>query len=161
MIKRRKIDKKNILIQVLIVGFILAFCIVYLLLGIKPVLVISNSMARYAPQGSIVLIRKSNIYKIGDVATFKFKNVPGNLITHRINSVKEVGNTKLFYTKGDNNSFSDPIPISENEIIGKVFLVIPYVGKIVSLIFIPWILYILYYIPAGFCLGNLLKSLNR
>ena len=147
--------------SVLIIALLIAVCVLYLSFGIKPVLVISNSMWRYAPQGSVVFIKKSNIYRIGNVITFKFKNATGNLITHRINNIKEIGNVKLFYTKGDNNNFNDPVPISGNEVTGKVFLVIPYVGKIISLIFRPWVLFIIYYIPAGFYFGNLLKSLNE
>src|SRR3990167_6252372 len=161
MLKNKKIDNKRIPKQVLTAGFFTTVYILYLTFRIKPILVISNSIARYAPQGSIVFIMKSTTYRIGDVITFKFKNVSSNLITHRVKNIKEIGDVKLLYTKGDSNSFNDPIPVSEDEIIGKVFLVVPYVGKIVSLIFIPWVLYILYYVPAGFCFGSLFSAKKR
>lgn len=158
---RKILENRKTILPALAAVLLMAIYLLYLLFGIKSVLVISNSMWRYAPQGSIVLIKKSNMYRIGDVITFKFKNTLGNLITHRINNIKEIGNTKLFYTKGDNNNFNDPVPISEDEVIGRVFLVIPHVGKIILFIFKPWVLFIIYYVPAGFCLGNLLKSLNE
>ena len=129
--------------------------------GVRPILVVSDSMKNYMPRGSVILIKRSRAYKIGDVITFKFKNVPGNLISHRIKNIKEVGGVKLFYTKGDSNNFSDPVPVSEREIIGKAFFVISRIGGLILLIFKPWVIFVVYYIPAGFYLGNLIRSLRN
>ena len=75
----------------------------------------TGSMEDGIHAGDYVLIYKKNIYKIGDVITYK---KDGYYITHRI--VKK--HKKGIVTKGDaNNTEDDPIKVSS--IVGKVILV--------------------------------------
>lgn len=74
--------------------------------------VATGSMEPYLHVNDIVIIMKSNNYKVNDVITYK-KNK--EYITHRIVSI----NDDEIITKGDsNNTLDDPIKISN--IVGKV-----------------------------------------
>ncbi len=66
--------------------------------------------------GDMILIRRQNEYKVGEVITFLHE---GDKIptTHRIIGMHEDGG---FKTKGDANNTSDPEGVSEDIILGKV-----------------------------------------
>ena len=66
---------------------------------------------------------------------------------------------KLYITKGDANELDDIIPVSENEIVGKVISVIPFMGKIISYLLNPFFLGICFYAPLGFLFGKKVKKL--
>lgn len=71
------------------------------------------SMEPILKSGYKIEISKLETYNIGDIIVFKNKDV---LIVHRI---IEIG-PKYILTKGDNSSYSD-LPITKEDIIGKVF----------------------------------------
>ena len=64
----------------------------------------------------IVKLGNENLKK-DDIITFKKEN---NLITHRIVKLNE----NEIITKGDNNNVADE-PISRNDVVGKVEIIIP------------------------------------
>lgn len=75
--------------------------------------VVSGSMHPTIEIGDMIIIKKIDNYKIGDIVTYTEDN--GTLITHRIIKVNE--NTVV--TKGDYNNTEDP-EISKTKIQGKV-----------------------------------------
>ena len=80
--------------------------------GFRTFKVVSGSMEPYIHINDVVIIKKSNNYKVNDVITYK-KNK--EYITHRIVSIKE----DKIITKGDaNNTIDDPI--KKINIVGKV-----------------------------------------
>jgi len=91
----------------------------------------SSSMAPTIKKGdlSIVKIRNNYNYKSGDIIVFFARNDDGksSIITHRI--IKLGGN--VYITKGDNNPNGQEIVIPRL-IIGKVLLIIPYLGSYFS-----------------------------
>lgn len=58
----------------------------------------------------------------------------GNIITHRISRIVNLGDNYGFVTKGDSNNIEDENIVTYNQVIGKVILVMPKFGKIVSII---------------------------
>ena len=80
-------------------------------------------------EGDLIIIRDTDDYKIGDIVTF-FQDGDDIPTTHRIYNIDENGNWK---TRGDANNSYDKRSITNDEIIGEVILVIPYVGT-----FIDW-----------------------
>lgn len=100
-----------------------------IILGYRPVIVLSGSMEPNYPVGSITYYHKCDFEKlsVGDAITFKAED---SLVTHRITTVNGLSRTVV--TKGDNNLSEDPVPVEENEIVGKaVKLAIPYAGYFV------------------------------
>lgn len=101
-----------------------------IILGYRPVVVLSGSMEPTYPVGSIIYYHKCDFEKlsVGDAITFQAE---GSLVTHRITTVNGLSRTVV--TKGDNNLSEDPVPVEENEIVGKATsFAIPYAGYFVT-----------------------------
>lgn len=74
--------------------------------------------------GDLILIKKTNDYKIGDVITFihEGEKVP---TTHRIIGYTDDG----YITKGDANNTKDSLPVLKEEVIGEVIGHYPKLGR--------------------------------
>ncbi|MBO4245179.1 MAG: signal peptidase I [Bacilli bacterium] len=92
--------------------------------------------------------------KVGEVITFKSESSisKGMTVTHRITNIKKVGNKYYFTTKGDSNETEDTSLVVQDNVIGKVKLRIPQLGRIQYFLASRggWLLVIL--IPAVFIL---------
>mgnify|MGYP001614624548 FL=1 len=92
----------------------------------------SGSMEPTIKTGSVVIIKPTSSYKIGDVVTFEgnFKDAKGKKIpiSHRIVEMKVGGSQPIYITKGDANEERDSKEVLQNQIIGKMYLAIPYLG---------------------------------
>ena len=97
--------------------------------GYSSLMVATGSMSGTIEEGDLIIIRDTDDYKIGDIVTF-FQDGDDIPTTHRIYNIDEEG--KLV-TRGDANNSYDKRSITNDEIIGEVVLVIPYVGT-----FIDW-----------------------
>lgn len=126
-------------------------------------IIISESMIpRININDAVVTMRVSekNI-KVNDIITFLSKDIQtqGTPITHRVvGIVYEDPTTKNkilgYRTKGDHNNTPDFALISPNEVLGKVYLQIPYVGYIQSFLTKPigWLVVIV--IPCLLIIGS-------
>lgn len=130
------------------------------LFSYKAYSITTNSMEPSICSGDVVIVRKVKEEKLqkGDVITFWQGQ---ELITHRIAEVEEESSDKKYVTKGDNNNTEDLQKINFEEIEGKVVLVIPKLGKILSalenqIIFLVIILMILI-----ICFFNIQKQEKR
>lgn len=106
-------------------------------------MVTSGSMAPAIRQGSVVVILRMAEYRINDVITFFEEENLQRKITHRISG--KVGN--LYTTRGDANPSSDLKKISQDQILGKVVLAVPYLGYFFNLARTPIGIIILLSIP--------------
>lgn len=92
----------------------------------------SGSMEPAIKTGGIVVIKPTSSYKVGDVIMFGQDTSASIPTTHRI-VADEVRNGVFFYTtKGDANPSQDPVPVSHEEVLGKVVLSISYLGYIMD-----------------------------
>ena len=94
----------------------------------------SGSMEPYLKINSLILIKKSNDYKINDVITYQNDD---EYVTHRIISI----NDEEVITKGDANNKEDN-PITKDKIVGKLIYKFHVFGFISYLLSKPltWIL---------------------
>jgi signal peptidase len=91
----------------------------------------SGSMDPIINTGSLIVVRKQAIYEVGDVVSYNaLAEGKGIIISHRIVGIG--GN--VYLTKGDANTAVDRETVVPRLIIGKVVLVIPYLGYIVSVV---------------------------
>ncbi len=97
--------------------------------GYKPFLVQSGSMEPSIMTGDIIVVQKRETYFINDVITFQAST--DRVVTHRIVEV-EKGEENKYSTKGDANRSGDEDAITNQQIIGKVSLVIPKLGYFVA-----------------------------
>ncbi len=94
------------------------------LFGYRPVFVLTGSMEPYMLTNSICLTKEVDSMDdiaVGDVVTFHVEGQSGNdlNITHRIIEIKD----GIINTKGDNNSVSDDLPLTIDNIEAKVVCV--------------------------------------
>ena len=95
----------------------------------------SNSMSPTFKTGSLLITKKvdGREIKIDDIITFRKKN-DSLSTTHRVVAIIEEDNTRKFVTRGDANNVDDPIPVAENEVLGKVTVYIPLLGYVFGFI---------------------------
>lgn len=90
----------------------------------------SGSMAPAIRRGSLIFIKPAVDYKQGEIISFRYQLMNSITTTHRIVEVREDWETH-FVTKGDANPTTDDFQPTKSLILGKVFLVIPYLGLVV------------------------------
>ena len=95
------------------------------LFGFRVFKVASGSMRPYLDVGDIIIIKKSNVYKIEDVITYKEGDK--SFVTHRVVSIDDNGIT----TRGDTNNTDDK-PVKDDEILGKVVCRFRYLPMVLS-----------------------------
>ena len=114
--------------------------IVLLLIAIFPIkgnyqikIVKSGSMEPSIKTGSIVVIKPSSNYTVGDVVTFGKDTKTDIPTTHRIVSSRAQDGVILFTTKGDTNEDKDTNEIRQSDVNGRVLFDVPYFGYIIDL----------------------------
>lgn len=157
-----------------IVSFI-GFFAVYLFLGyfninlgplpsLKAFIVLSGSMEPEIKTGSVVFVKKESFYNTGDIIAFFANGSKKDIVTHRINQVKETNvyyGDPVFLTKGDSNNAPDSWEVKPQHINGKVLLSIPYLGYITNTAKDPRGFIALVIIPATIIIYEELKTVKR
>ncbi len=101
------------------------------------VIVNGISMEPGFKRGDLVILHQTTTYQIGDIATYQHPEV-GPIIHRIIDQDKD-----HFILKGDNNSWTDSYHPLPSEMIGKLWLHIPFVGKIIEQFRTPWVMALL------------------
>jgi len=96
------------------------------------VIISGNSMEPNFHLGDLAIVHQETTYQIGDIVTYQNAELGKNVI-HRIIGL-EPGH---FILKGDNNSWIDSYHPGGNEIVGKLWIYIPGMGKIIEWTRIP------------------------
>ena len=97
--------------------------------------IVSTSMEPIIHVKDAIVIRRVDEPKIGDVCTYLSKDPrwPGIMITHRIIGIDvDDDGKKVYIFKGDANNVADTMPVSYNQIYGKVVMKIPKIGFVQS-----------------------------
>lgn len=113
---------------VIIVSLLIAAPI---LLGNRPVVVLSGSMEPAYPVGSITYYKEVpfNNITVGDAITFQIGD--GSYATHRVTAVNET--EQSFTTKGDHNDTEDANPVLYSNVKGRTAEhAIPFAGYFIS-----------------------------
>ena len=100
--------------------------------------VLSGSMEPELPVGSLVYVRGTQPEEVkeGDIIAFYSSVENGGAITHRVVE-NNVVSGKL-RTKGDANDTEDPLPVEYEQYIGQVAFHLPYFGKILTCMTMPY-----------------------
>ncbi len=85
----------------------------------------SGSMAPKIKPGSIVIVRRDKEYHEGEVISFQRGDL---IITHRLVKVEQRGRERWYQTKGDANKEIDSRKVSQDQVVGKVVGVVPWLG---------------------------------
>lgn len=125
-------------LSILLIGLLIT-CVVLFAVGFRPAVVISPSMKPAIQPGSLVLVKsiEPEKIKVGDVIMFWPTDDGGTKdsdelsVTHRVIEIKvsETGSL-TFITHGDANDEGSNETVPASQVIGKIYLDIPWVGVV-------------------------------
>jgi len=124
------------LILVVVFGVILAKVVP--VTGRQTIIVGGTSMEPAIAMGSAIVVAPvpASDLKVGDVVSLR-AGEDRALFTHRVIEVIDAPDGRYVETKGDANERTDPTPIHESAIEGRVELTIPLAGYLIALLSIP------------------------
>lgn len=96
------------------------------------VIVTGNSMEPGMHRGDLVILRRVAEYAVGDVATYRHPTI--GPVIHRI--VERAGDRFIF--QGDNNAWLDSYEPTHAEMLGKQWIYLPSIGKIIERVQTPY-----------------------
>lgn len=111
--------------------------------GSKALIVRSGSMQPAINVGDLIVVQLQNNlaspvngnfpkYKVGEIVAFKSEKNPKVFTSHRIASSQFKEGKISYGTKGDANDAPDKNLVTEENIVGKKLIVIPYIGKLLA-----------------------------
>jgi len=144
------------------VGLAVGFSLLPIKNNYKIYNVMSGSMSPTIETGSVVVSKPQSNYVVGDIITFKsFVSNQEKTTTHRIKSIEEIGEVKIYTTTGDANNIEDPDKVTPELIIGKVRLVVPYMGYVFGYVKTPIGLIFIIVIPATIIIYEELRKIRH
>jgi len=152
-----------VLIVLIAIGILIAFSLVPVKGNYQVMSVMSGSMEPTIPVGSLIVVKPSSSYEVGDIITFLPMNAKTKKenITHRIFSIKQENGNKLFETKGDANKSPDEELITQDRIIGKHLFTVALLGYVLTYIkTLPGLLFIVL-IPSVIIIYEEMKKIKN
>lgn len=129
---RRQVKKESVVSYIpFVIVLVVLVCFISGTFKYQPIAVLSNSMLPTFARGDAVIMKKIDKKDLKKLkkGTILYYSKEGRLIVHRIVSVKHTDDGKVeVTTKGDNNNANDPWVITEDDMIGTVSFMIPYIG---------------------------------
>jgi signal peptidase I len=101
--------------------------------GTSYAIVVGNSMEPKLHRGDLAVVRRSDEYRPGDVVLYDSREL-GSKVLHRIVRVED----GRFVLQGDSNDFLDPERPSAEQIVGKLWVSVPAVGRASAWLREPW-----------------------
>lgn len=144
-----------------VVAFLLVISAFPITGNYKLMIVQSESMTPSIKMGSIIVIKPTDNYKVGDVISFSEISRAKSPITHRIYDIKITEGIVSYITKGDANNAPDQREVLEREIIGKVLLSIPYIGYAVDFAKKPLGFALIIIVPAAIIIFDEVKKILK
>ncbi len=99
-------------------------------IGWQAAVVVSGSMRPVVQVGDVVLADPRGKVAPGRIVLVRRPGFAGQLLTHRV--VRVLGNGELV-TRGDGNAVNDPVPVPRQDVLGLVRLVVPQIGRPLTL----------------------------
>lgn len=131
---------RNILSWVLLLGvlvILLSTILIPRLTGSTPFTVLTGSMQPTYPPGTLIVVRPQDPtqLKAGDAITYQMESGKPEVVTHRITMVRlNALNELTFITQGDANPVADANPVVPEQVRGKVWYSVPYIGYVYNAI---------------------------
>ncbi len=79
--------------------------------------------------GDLAIVRPASNYRIGEIVAY-WSTLLHTVVLHRI--IARDGNRYVF--KGDNNHFIDPVRPTRSELLGKLWLHVPHLGRVLKML---------------------------
>lgn len=97
----------------------------------------SGSMAPAIGTGSLVVVMPHDPadLRVGDVVSVALSG--GTVLTHRIDEVVQQDDRRMFRLRGDANPAPDPALVTQDELVGRVEIAVPFLGFLLALMSMP------------------------
>lgn len=136
-----------------IVIIVLVLILAPMIIGYKPVVVLSGSMEPAYPVGSLIYYKTASFEDIDKNDAITFYIDSDTLVTHRVVVKNEISQT--FVTKGDANPTNDADPVEYKNVAGKALeIYLPVIGSV----FVSSVKYIAVAVIGGILLLNIILS---
>ncbi len=101
--------------------------------------VVSGSMEPRLKIGSLVVVRpvEPDTIVVGDTITFRLTGVDETVVTHRVIGIRH-SSPLYFETKGDANEKPDPFTVPARNLVGKIYLRVPFLGYFTEFLKTPY-----------------------
>ena len=133
-------------------------------LGYEGLIVTSGSMAPAILVGDMAVVApiKPAQMSVGDIITYRSKERPDIIITHRIVEIShdDLGQI-IFHTKGDANETVDQVQVNPTAVVGRVAYIVPKIGYVVDFARSAEGKMLLFGLPAALLLADWLISARR
>jgi signal peptidase len=120
---------ENVVLAVLFVAAVIL--LISVIMGTSPFFFVQGiSMHPTLEDGDLIVIDRTSFdnLKIGDIIIYDKPEIYPEPVVHRIIKIT-INQEEFLFTKGDNNQFQDPLPISRNGYKAKyIGIRIPYAG---------------------------------
>lgn len=123
--------------------------------------VYSGSMEPTIKVGSLAVIQPvdpQNV-RVGDVITYRSGAESNTVTTHRVIEVANTEGSLMFRTQGDANEDPDPSTVAPENVLGRVWMSVPYVGYVMDFVKKPLGFGLLIGLPAALIVGMELKNI--
>ncbi len=127
--------------------------------NIKFLTVLSGSMEPAIHTGSVVIVKPSASYAVGDVITFGPNTKTQIPTTHRIMEIRAQEGQMVYKTQGDANNAEDSKEVFRKDIIGKVYISMPYAGFVIDFVRKPLGMVLVIILPALFIVYDEVKRI--
>lgn len=114
-----------------------ATVVVPALAGASTYTITGRSMEPALPLGTLIVTREAEPVDIGpgDVITFQLEPGSPAVATHRVAGLAFSGDgSRSFITQGDNNAEADTAPVIEEQLKGRLWYAVPWVGWITAIV---------------------------
>jgi len=125
----------NTLLALVILAMVFFFLAPHLL-GMNFFTIYGGSMMPTIPIGSVVAVKsvEASAIKIGDIITFRTGTEAHKVVTHRVVEVSNDSGALSFRTAGDANASPDANAVLAENVIGKMWFHMPFLGYLSSLV---------------------------
>jgi signal peptidase len=95
-----------------------------------------GSMMPTIPTGSVVVVKsvEASTIKVGDIITFRTGTEADKVVTHRVVEVSNGSGALSFRTTGDSNAKPDGNVVLAENVVGKVWFHVPFLGYLSSFV---------------------------
>ena len=106
-------------------------------LGGRVLAIRTGSMEPAIPVGSLVVAIAADPARLveGDVVAISLR--AGTIVTHRVDAIVLQDDRRSFRTRGDANDLADPVLIVPDQLVGRIELVLPWLGYVLAMLVTP------------------------
>ncbi|MBA7679779.1 Signal peptidase I W [subsurface metagenome] len=118
-------------------------------------IIYGRSMEPAMKTGSVAVIQPvaPQDIQVGDIITYKWLGSSSRLSTHRVVEVMNNDGSLMFTTKGDANEKADLRPVPPEDVVGRLWISVPYMGYAMDYMKTPLGFGLVVGIPAALIIG--------